>query len=115
MKDDKPRWAELGLQDPRDNAQLPEHGSTADLLAFALVLPGIDCPVTGIIDGVMVELAALARLLEETGTCDLLLLLSNRLAVVSLLLRRVDGRAPSPPEYDPDAETATEPPKNGAN
>jgi hypothetical protein len=99
---DLPRWAELGLADPPKDGRLPDQGQTADLLAFALVLPGADCPITGIVDAVQVELRALAGRLEETGAGDLLLLLSNRLAVASLLLRRVDGRAPEPPEWDPD-------------
>jgi hypothetical protein len=99
---DLPRWAELGLADPPPDARMPEQGQTADLLAFALVLPGADCPITGIIDAVQVELRALAGMLEATGAGDLLLMLSNRLAVASLLLRRVDGRAPEPPDWDPD-------------
>jgi hypothetical protein len=101
---DKPRWAELGLADPLPDASLPEQGQTADLLVYALTLPGADDPVTGIVDAVQVELRALAGMLEESGAGDLLLMLSNRLAVASLLLRRVDGRAPMPPEYDPDDE-----------
>lgn len=99
---DLPRWAELGLADPPEDGRLPEQGQTADLLAFALVLPGADCPITGIVDAVQVELRALAGMLEETGAGDILLMLSNRLAVASLLLRRVDGRAPEPPAWDPD-------------
>ena len=114
-KPDLPRWAELGLADPPEDGQLPEEGQTADLLAFALVLPGSDCPVTGIVDAVMVELSVLARVLEEHSTGDLLLLLSNRLAVASLLLRRADERAPTPPEFDPDGPTQTQPPKNGTD
>jgi predicted component of type VI protein secretion system len=63
--------------------------------------------VVGIVDAVQVELHALAGMLEEHSAGDLLLMLSRRLAVASLLLRRADGRAPEPLEWDPDAETAT--------
>lgn len=101
---DLPRWAELGLADPPKDGRLPEQGQTADLLAFALVLPGADDPVLGIIDAVEAELRALAGMREETGAGDILLMLSNRLAVASLLLRRADERAPTPPAYDPDNE-----------
>jgi hypothetical protein len=68
--------------------------------------------VLGIVDAVQVELYALASsMLGETPAAgDVLLMLSNRLAVASLLLRRVDGRAPTPREWDPDAATATEEP-----
>jgi hypothetical protein len=99
---DKPRWAELGLADPPEDGSLPEQGQTADLLAFGLVLPGAEDPILGIVDAVQVELHALAGRLEETGAGDILLMLSNRLAVASLLMRRADGRIPTPPEFDPD-------------
>jgi len=91
---------------------LPELGSTADVLAFALVLPFAEDPVVGIIDAVHVELYVLAGMLEETSAGDLLLMLSNRLEVASLLLHRVDGSAPRPREYDPDADTQTTDPDN---
>ena len=115
MKGDRLYWAELGLADPPEDGRMPSQGQTADLLAFALVLPGADDPVLGIVDAVQVELRALAGLLlEDTGVAgDVLLLLANRLAVASLLLRRADGRAPTPREYDPDAPTQTEPPDEG--
>jgi hypothetical protein len=58
---DLPRWAELGLADPPNDGRLPEQGQTADLVAFALVLSGADCPITGIVDVVQVELRALAE------------------------------------------------------
>jgi hypothetical protein len=101
------RWSMLGLDDPKPDASLPKDGQTADLLAFALVLPGAEDPVEGIIDGVRVELAAMAEGAPSRANADALMLLGRRLDVAMLLLRRSDERAPMPPEYDPDAVTQT--------
>jgi hypothetical protein len=108
---DLPRWAELGLADPLPDERMPEQGSTADLLAWALVAPGADEPIAGIVDGVRVELAALADAAPSLPVAAVLVLLSKRLAVASLLLRRADERAPTPREYDPDAPTEVAEPK----
>jgi hypothetical protein len=55
------RWAHLGLANGDPTARLPEQGSTADLLIWAMVPPSATEPVEGMVDGVRVELAALAQ------------------------------------------------------
>jgi hypothetical protein len=110
---DKPRWAELGLADPDPSGQLPADAQTADVLAFGLTLPGADDPVEGIVDAVRIELYALSQEEAADPKRDVLYMLGRRLDAAMLLLRRADGRAPAPPEYDPDAETQTEPLHDG--
>ena len=110
---DKPRWAELGLADPPADGRLPEQGQTADLLAFAVILPGAEDPVIGIVDAVALELHALSQAIDTDPIRDVLFMLGRRLEVAMLLLRRADGRAPMPREFDPDAETQTESPDEG--
>jgi hypothetical protein len=110
---DPARWAALGLADPPADGHLPAQAQTADLLALALILPGADDPVTGIVDAVRVELAAIADAQPSRNVAEALALLGRRLDVASLLLRRADNRVPMPPVYDPDAPTATEMPDDG--
>jgi hypothetical protein len=110
---DLPRWAELGLADPLPDERMPEQGSTADLLAWALCAPGADEPIAGIVNGVRLDLAALVDVAPSLPIATTLVMLGRRLAVASLLLRRADERAPTPPEYDPDAPTATAAPDEG--
>jgi hypothetical protein len=103
---DPARWSMLGLADPLQSPHRLEHAQTADLLAYARMLPGSKDPVEGIVDGVRMELEALAgsQLTDEfTGQYTLP---AQRPNVAMRLLRRCDNRAPTPAEHDPDAPTA---------
>lgn len=92
------RWSLLGLRDGEPHARLPEDGSTADVLAWALVIPGATDPVEGMVDSVRVKLAALSDALQkrERHVADALHMLERQLGAAMLLLRRCDGRAPPP-------------------
>jgi hypothetical protein len=76
---DPGRWAFIGLADPNPSGHLPVPATTGDVLAFALMLPGSLDPVEGIVDGVRVELAAVAEMLQEHKASDVLKLLARRL------------------------------------
>jgi hypothetical protein len=110
---DPGRWAFLGLADPDPSEGLPSPAMTADVLAFALVLPGSLDPVEGIVDGVRVELTALADLLQEHPASDVLKMAARRLEAAMILLRRHDEREPTPrEETDAPDETPPEAPPN---
>jgi hypothetical protein len=106
------RWTALGLADPRPNGGIPYEAMPHDLLAYALVLPGAEDPVEGIVDAVCVELRALADTLITRQVADELVMLSRRLNVAMLLLRRADNGAPMPLEDDeePLPGAPTDPP-----
>ena len=95
----------LGLADLPSTPRMLERATNADVLAYALVLPGAADPVEGIVDAVRVELTALAPMLQERGAGDVLQLLARRLETAMVLLRRADSREPTPPEdgADPSA------------
>ena len=107
------RGSVLGLADPDPSGSLPKGATVADVLAWALALPGCDDIITGIVEAVSVELAALATATTDRQSAQVMILLGRRLDAASLLLRWADNRAPMPKEYDPDAETQTEGPGEG--
>jgi hypothetical protein len=98
----------LGLEDRKPDNRLPEQGSTADLLAFSLVLPGATDPVEGMIEAARVELAALAEAAPSKVMADAINLIGWRMDVAMLLLARCDYRVPMPEEHD--GEELEEPP-----
>lgn len=98
---DYPRWAELGLADPVREGSLPEQGSTADVLAFAVTQPGAVDPIEGGMAQVRAEMKSISTL---CGAWE------RRLDALMLLLRRADGRAPTPDEPD-DVEEPVERPE----
>jgi hypothetical protein len=98
---DLPRWAELGLNDPPRDGRMPRNGHTADIAVWALGFPGSTDPVKGILDAVSTDMHSLSHLLEGSA---------RRIDAALELMERADGRAETPPEHDPDAEIATEPP-----
>jgi hypothetical protein len=108
---DPARWAILGMGDPPPNDAFPRKGHTADLLAYALTLPGAEDPVSGIVSSVIVELLAFSDLFQESKG-DVLLMLARRLQVAMVLLARTDNRAPMPmeDEEEPPPVEPTEPP-----
>jgi hypothetical protein len=103
------RWVQLGLADSKPDARLPEQGSTADLLAWALTLPGAVDPIEGLIEGARLELSALADIAPTPAIAAAINFIVRRLDVAALLLARCDNRVPPPPEYDPDAAEAPAP------
>jgi len=111
---DPTRWAELNLEDPDPSGKLPKGARVPDVLAWALVCPGAVDPVEGIVDGVRVELSALADVLTERRVADVLLMLGRRLEAAMQLLRWIDNRERMPMEDDeeppPSAPTSEEPP-----
>jgi len=97
---DFPRWAELGLDDPSRDERIPRKGQTADILMWALRVPGSTDPVKGILNAVAADFHSLSHLLAGSA---------RRIDAALLLMERADGEAPTPPTFDPDAPTATEP------
>jgi hypothetical protein len=97
---DPARWAHLNLADQDPSGCLPQGALVADVLVWALALPGAVDPVEGIVDGVRVELAALADVLSERRVATVLLMLGRRLDAAMLLLRWTDNRAQMPTELD---------------
>src|SRR5262249_53062888 len=103
----------LGLADLRPSHEPPEHGTTADLLAWAVMPPGVDDPVEGLISGVRIDLEALAEQHERCHPAfsDALVPLIRRLQVAGIFLKRADGRVPmvlDAPEATQDAAPAPE-------
>ena len=107
-RSDPTRWAHLNLSDPPENGILPRHALVPDALVWALVSPEADDPIEGILEGVKLELAALADAMEECGIASMLGLLARRLDVACLLLRYTDGRTRMPVESDEPEEPAPE-------
>ncbi len=95
---DPGRWAELNLADPDPSGALPKGATIADVLAWALVIPGATDPIEGIVDSVTIELKALADLLPDRRTAAVLLLLGKRLDAAMLLLKWIDNRERMPRE-----------------
>jgi hypothetical protein len=81
---------------------LPKGATPADVLAWALALPGSPDPVEGIVEGVRVELAALADALRvnEGLVAGSLAELARRLEAAMILLRWTDNRELMPREED---------------
>jgi hypothetical protein len=105
---DPARWAHLNLSDPPENGILPKDALVPDALAWALVSPEADDPIEGIVDGVKIELEALADSLKERGIGAMLGLLARRLDVACILLRYTDNRSPMPTEpADPPEDEPT--------
>jgi hypothetical protein len=104
---DPARWAVLNLADPDPTGAIPKDATVADVLARALVLPGSDDVVNGIVDAVRLELSALADLLPDKRAADVLRVLGKRLDAAMLLLKWVDNRAKMPIE---PGENEEEPP-----
>ncbi len=101
---DPARFSALDLDEPDPEGRMPDWGSVAQLLAYALMPPGADDPITGILDAVGIELRALASAHPPRPQADALSLLARRLEVASHLLRRLDNRIPSPPiSEEPEA------------
>jgi hypothetical protein len=99
---DPARLDQLGLEDPDPSGSLPKGARIADVLARALVAPGSADPVEGIVDGVRIELAALADALHvrESSIADTLVSLARRLWAAMQLLRWTDNRERMPLEED---------------
>lgn len=95
---DPTRWAHLNLADPPEGGILPPDALVPDALAWALVSPEADDPIEGILEGVRIELAALAATTEERAIAAMLGLLARRVDVACLLLRYTDNRARMPTE-----------------
>jgi hypothetical protein len=104
------RWSMLGLADGRPDERLPEQEGTADVLAAALMAPGAEDPIEGIVEAVRVELGALAALMPDREVQETLRLLCRRLDAALLLFRRCDNRAPMPLEREPEADQQPPPP-----
>ena len=105
---DPTRWAHLNLADPPEAGILPGDALVPDALAWALVSPKAGDPIEGILEGVKIELTALADAMEARGVAAMLGLLARRLDVACLLLRYTDGRARMPLESDEPEEPAPE-------
>ncbi len=95
---DPGRWAELNLADPAPDGSLPKGATVADVLAWALVIPGAADPIEGIVDAVTLELKALADLLADRRAAAVLHLLGKRLDAAMLLLKWIDNREQMPRE-----------------
>ena len=93
------RWGQLGLGDPDPSGYLPKEASVADALVRGLIAPGSADPVEGIVDGVRIELAALA-VGAAPAISDTLTALTRRLGTATQLLRWCDNREPMPVEND---------------
>jgi len=109
---DPTRWAHLNLEDPDPSGGMPKLARVPDVLAWALVLPGATDPVEGIVDGVRVELWALADVLPDRRVADVLFMLGRRLDAATQLLRWTDDRErlPMEEEFDePPRSPPTEP------
>jgi hypothetical protein len=98
------RGGVLGLLDADPTGALPKGATVVDVLAWALSLPGSDDVVTGIVDAVSVELAALAEVTPERRIADVMLMLGRRLDAATLLLKWADNRVKMPTDDD-DEET----------
>jgi hypothetical protein len=101
---DPARWAVLNLADPNPTGAIPKGATVADVLAWALVLPGSDDVVNGIVDAVRLELSALADLLPDRHAADVLRVLGKRLDAAMLLLKWTDNRAKMPIEPEENEE-----------
>lgn len=100
------RWAALNLADPDPTAPgyPPQGGTIADGLVWAIVEPGADDPVVGIVDAVRTQLTAIAHLMGDRmgAVPDMLLSLERKLATAVKLLAFTDEREPMP--LDPSGE-----------
>lgn len=101
------RWSMVGLAYPPTSPP-----TTSDLLALALMPPGSEDPVEGIVDAVRIELLAFASV-AQGPLRDLLTALGARLQAAITLLRRTDHREAMPPE-DPCDDAAPPPPADGS-
>jgi hypothetical protein len=81
---------------------MPKGARVPDALAWALVCPGAADPVEGIVDGVRVELSALADALGACPVADAVRILIRRLEAAMQLLRWTDNRERMPMEDDLD-------------
>jgi hypothetical protein len=106
------RWSELNLADPVPSGGLPKGAGVPDLLIHALICPGAADPVEGIIDGVRVELSAMADALsgDESLIADFLRQQVRRLGAAMQLLRWSDNRDRMPVEDDTDDEPPSKAP-----
>lgn len=84
------RWKALGLAEPV-SLDLPEHPTTADLLAYALRERGSEDPIEGILRSVERDLSTFADATEGAAPFGAL---ARRVEVAIKLLRRADGRDP---------------------
>jgi hypothetical protein len=98
------RGGVLGLLDPDPTGALPQGATVVDVLAWALCLPGSDDIVTGIVDGVSLELAVLTGVVPDHRVAQVMTMLGRRLDAASLLLKWADNRTKMPSEND-DEET----------
>jgi hypothetical protein len=105
---DPARWAVLNLADPDPTGAIPKDATVADVLAWALVLPGSDDVVNGIVDAVRLELSALADVLPDRRAADVLRVLGKRLNAAMLLLKWTDNRAKMPLEPGENEEHGEE-------
>lgn len=113
----------LGLTEPEPKEMIPAKASTAGLLAFAILCPGAEDPVEGMVNGTRAELAALALMLAEGPVANILDRRVRQLDVAMALLRRTDCRDTMPtdeldePEEEQEAreegERGNQPPKSG--
>jgi hypothetical protein len=99
---DPTRWAHLNLEDPDPSGEMPKKARVPDALAWALVAPGAEDPVEGIVDGVRLEIAAAAevRRTGEPHLADMLTMWGRRLDAAMQLLRWIDNRERMPMEND---------------
>jgi hypothetical protein len=94
------RWSLLNLEDPDPAGEMPSKARVPDALTWALVSPGAEDPVEGIVDGVRIEIAAAAEMRStgEPHLADLLTMWGRRLDVAMQLLRWTDERERMPME-----------------
>lgn len=107
---DPGRWSMLGMADPDPSGVLPKDARTAEALAWALCVPGAADPVEGILDAVRIELDAIASVLPSRPVADALNLLSRRIDVAALLLRRADNRERNPMDLEGADDAPTDAP-----
>jgi len=110
------RGGPLGLLDPDPTGALPKGATVIDVLAWALMTPGSDDVVSGMVDAVSRELTALATA-QDQPTADVLTMLGRRLDAAMLLLKWADNRAKMPDDDDleetKDAAPDEPPPEGG--
>jgi hypothetical protein len=88
----------LGLEDPDPTGRPLKGATVADVLAWAQMPPGSADPIEGIVDGVRIDLVALARSGHEMDDAfaDMLMGYARRLWAAMQLLRWCDNRERMP-------------------
>ena len=100
------RFGQLGLVDPDAATGFCDMPATQDLLFSALAGGPAHDPIASLLEGLRLDIEALAIMKREKPMGHVLATFARRLEVIAQLLARCDGREPMPSLEPPESSQA---------